>query len=152
MPQGYLVGRFDFGGEKECEERAIDQSCDSLAPGHSCSQGIDFSPEQAGASDGHLEVLVSGSSKPISAAYDLIATADYPPELLAIDEMIKRHRDELMQIPHAVRVTIDDSDSDVIDVEVAHEEDIPQAERRVPPKLEGYRVEVIEEIQQGWGM
>ena len=121
-------------------------TCDSLAPGHSCSQEIDFSPEQSGTSDGHLEVLVTGSGKPISKTYDLVAMADYPPEMVAIDEVIQRHRDEMMRIPHVVKVSIDDFDSGVIDVEVAHEENIPQVERSVPPRLEGYRVEVIEEV------
>jgi hypothetical protein len=140
-----------FGGQ-DCEQRTIDSSCDSLAPGHSCTEEIDFSPQQSGTSHGHLEVLATGPGKPISRIYDLVAAADYPPELVAIDGVIKRHRDELMRIPHVVRVSIDDSDNEIIEVEVAHEEDIPQVERSVPPKLEGYRVEVIEEIARGVAM
>ena len=95
-------------------ERTIDRSCDSLAPGHSCSQEIEFSPERSGTSDGHLEVLVTGSGKPVSKAYDLVATADYPPELLAVDEVIKRYLDELMRIPHVVRVSLDNSEGDIV--------------------------------------
>jgi hypothetical protein len=140
-----------LGGDK-CHQLSIDESCDSLAPGHSCAEAIQFSPERSGISDGHLEVLVTGSGKPFSKAYDLIGTADYPPELLAVDEVIKRHLDELMRIPHVVRVSIDDSDDGVIQVEVAHEEDVAKVERSVPPKLEGYRVDVVEEIRGGWGL
>jgi hypothetical protein len=143
-------GSFTVGGEK-CAERTTDSSCHSLAPGHSCSEEIEFSPERSGNSDGHIEVLVTGSGVPVSKAYDLVATADYPPELKAIDEVINRHRDELMRIPHVARVSIDDSDNSVIQVEVAHEADLPKVERSVPPKLEGYQVDVIEEIQRGWG-
>lgn len=144
-------GSFTDKGEK-CEERTIDNTCESLAPGHSCAQGIEFSPERSGTNDGHIEVLVSGSGKTTSKAYDLVATADYPPELLAVDEVIKRHREELMRIPHVVRVSISDSDDGVIQVEVAHEEDISKVERSVPSKLEGYAVQVVEEIQRGWGL
>ena len=95
---------------------------------------------------------MTGPGEPASKAYDLVATADYPPQLLAVDEVIKRHLDELMRIPHVVRVSIDDSDDGIIQVEIAHEEDIPKVQRNVPPKIEGYRVEVIEEIGRGWAM
>jgi hypothetical protein len=147
---GGSFGFFSYRGDK-CDQRTVDRSCESLAPGHSCSAEIEFSPEQSGSSDGHIEVLATGSGKPVSKAYDLVASADYPPDLLEIDEVIKRRRAELMRIPHVVRVSIGDFDDGVIQVEVAHEEDIPRVERDVPPKLEGYRVEVIEEIARGWG-
>ncbi len=143
------AGRFSTRGK--CRYRTIDHLCESLAPGHSCSAEIDFSPERSGVSHGHLEVLVSSSGAPLSKSYDLTATGNYPPELKAIDEVIQRHRDGLMDIPHVVRVAISDFHDNAIQVEVAHEEDIPKVERRVPTKLEGYPVEVIEQIRRGWG-
>jgi hypothetical protein len=58
-----------------------------------------------------------------------------------------------MRIPHVVRVALDNSSGEiVIDIEVAHPEDIPRVERAAPPRLGGYRVEVIEEIARSWGM
>jgi hypothetical protein len=136
---------------KPCVERIRDRACESLAPRHGCDIEIDFSPEQSGTSRGHLEVLVTGSVAPVSKTYELAATGKYPPELQAIDVVIQHHRPELMRIPHAVRVSIGEFDDNVIQVEVAHEEDIAKVERSTPPTLEGYRVEVIEQIQRGWG-
>jgi hypothetical protein len=58
-----------------------------------------------------------------------------------------------MRIPHVVRVALDNSSGEiVIDIEVAHPEDIPRVERAAPTRLGGYRIEVIEKIERAWAM
>jgi hypothetical protein len=134
------------------EQRTIDNRCDTLEPGHSCYQNIEFSPRDSGTSTGHIEIRVTGSGAPIPKSYELVATAEYPPDLAAADQVRKAHLDELMRIPHVVRVSLDNSgDEIVIQIEVAHEEDIQKVERQVPSKLDSYPVEVIQKIEEGWG-
>jgi hypothetical protein len=97
-------------------------------------------------------VRVTGSGEVVTKSYELTATADYPPDLAAADRVRKAHFDELMRISHIARVSLDDSADDIaIDVEVAHDEDIAAVERQVPPRLDGYRVEVTRKIEEGWG-
>ena len=143
---------FSFGGPP-CEQRTIDNQCETLDPGHSCYQDIEFWPRDSGLSTGHIEVQVAGSGAPIAKSYELVATAEYPPDLAAADQVRKAHLDELMRIPHVVRVSLGNSgDEIVIQIEVAHEEDIQKVERQVPSKLDSYPVEVIQEIERTWAL
>ena len=145
------IGRYDFGGPPP---RSDAHPCsEMLAPGANCYQWIAFSPCDSGVSIGRVEVRVTGSGNPITRTYELTATADYPPELEAADQVRKAHLDELMRISHVARVSLDDSAGDIaINVEVAHEEDIPKVEREVPPRLGGYRVEVTLKLEEGWAL
>ena len=153
----HAYGISSFGvfssGPPRCQQRTIDDRCETLDPGHSCYQTIEFWPRDSGTSQGHIEVRVTGSAEPLTKSYDLVATAEYPSDLGAADEVRKAHLDQLMRIPHVVRVSLDNSNGDiVINVEVAHEEDIPKAQREAPPRLGGYRVEVVQEVERAWAM
>ena len=152
-PRQLGFGFFDFG-PSSCKQRIVDTHCESLEPGHSCYQAVEFWPEGSGTSEGRVEVRVTGSSAaPLTRSYSLVATATYTPELAAADAVRKDYRDELMRIPHVVRVSLDNSSGEiVINVEVAHAEDIPKVQRSAPPRLGGYRVEVIEKIERAWAM
>ena len=151
-PPSRTYGVFSFGPQR-CKQRSIANSCEKLDPGDSCYQGIDFWPRDSGTSQGRIEIRVTGSDQLLTKSFDLVATADYPPDLLAADQVRLHHLDELLRIPHVVRVSLDNANGDiVIRVEVADDDDIPKVERSVPPKLEGYRVEVVEEIGRGYGM
>jgi hypothetical protein len=150
QPPNRWAAMYSFGGPP-CNRRDIDRCSDGLTPGHSCYQNIDFAPRDSGVSTGHIEVRVTGSGEAITRSYDISAVAEYPPELAAADQVRKAHLDELMRISHVARVSLDDSDDDIaIDVEVAHDGDIAKVERQVPPRLDGYRVEVTRKIEEGW--
>lgn len=152
QPPNHWGGMFSYGGPR-CNERAIVECSEGLAPGLSCYQNLDFSPRDSGVSNGRVEVRVTGSGEPVTKSYDLSALAEYPPDLEAADQIRKAHLDELMRIPHVARVSLDNSESDIaIDVEVIHEEDIPKVERQLPPRLGGYRVEVTQKLEEGWGL
>jgi hypothetical protein len=112
-----------------------------------------FSPLHHGNSLGHLEVITGGAAQRVVKTYELSAVGDYPPELEAADEVLRRHETELLKIPHVLRLSLDDSDDDIaIDVEVAGEQDIEKVEREVPPRLGGYRVEVTEKLEDSWDL
>ena len=144
-------GRYDFGGPPPRPN--VEPCSDHLAPGVSCYQPIGFSPRDSGVSIGRVEVRVTGTDKTVTRSYELTATADYPPDLEAADQVRKAHLDELMRISHVARVSLDDSGDEIaIDVEVAHEEDIPKVEREVPPRLGGYRVEVTQKLEESWAL
>jgi hypothetical protein len=58
----------------------------------------------------------------------------------------------MLRIPHVVNMGIDFRDSQTIfNVQVDKEENVPQVERMVPPKIEGYDVEVGA-VPTGYGL
>ncbi len=150
-PPNHWGGIFDFGGPS-CDERTMEPCEKGLAPGQSCYQNLDFSPERSGLRHGALEVLVTGGNTSTSKSYDLTGVGEYPPELQAIDAAIQRHEAELLRIPHVVRVSISDSGDNAIQIEVTHEADIAKVESQVPSKLDGFPVEVIEKIERVWAL
>jgi hypothetical protein len=127
--------------------------CDSLAPGETCKQGIQFCPEQSGTSRGQVKVVVTANGKSQTITADLIGDALYSPELQAADEARRRHLDELMNIPHVAKVDLDPRDHDIfIDVEVEQDASLDKVRRTAPPKIEGYDVEVTTYIPVGWAL
>jgi len=150
-PPSGEIGRFDFGGRSRRPN--VNLCSVALGPGASCYQPLAFSPRNSGVSIGRVEVRVSGKGTPVTRVYELAGVAEYPPDLEAADQVRKEYLDELMRISHVARVSLDDSGDDIaIDVEVAHEEDIPKVEREVPPRLGGYRVEVTQKLEESWGL
>jgi hypothetical protein len=64
-------------------------------------------------------------------------------EIQAAEDVRQRHLPEMLKIRHVVNMGIDLRNSDItFNVQVDKEENVPQVERMVPPKLEGYDVEV----------
>jgi hypothetical protein len=125
--------------------------CDSLGPGETCKQDIQFCPDQAGTSRGRMAVIatVNGKSQTITA--DLIGYALYSPELQAADEARRRHLDELMKIPHVAKVDLDPKGHDIfINLEVEQDASLDKVRHAAPPKIEGYDVEVSTYIPIGW--
>jgi hypothetical protein len=69
-----------------------------------------------------------------------------------MEDVRQRHLHEMLEIPHVVNMGIELRDSEVIfDVQVDKEANVPQVERVVPPKIEGYDVEV-EAVPAGPGV
>ncbi|MGH7841040.1 MAG: hypothetical protein ACREQT_05895, partial [Candidatus Binataceae bacterium] len=70
------------------------------------------------------------------------------------EDVRKRHLAELMAIPKVHRISLDQSDDQIlIDVEVEQNadgsktpDDIEEVRRQVPPTIEGYEVEVTEYV------
>jgi hypothetical protein len=67
-------------------------------------------------------------------------------DLLDAQQVCKRHRAELMKIPHVIVVTgeVDGQNEAAILVEVDDQKNIDSVMRQVPSKLEGFPVEVDE--------
>lgn len=64
--------------------------------------------------------------------------------------MRRRHLDELMKIPHVDKVDLDPRDHDIfINVEVEEDASLDKVRRVLPPKIEGYEVEVTRYIEEG---
>ncbi|MGB8682932.1 MAG: hypothetical protein WCD12_08620 [Candidatus Binatus sp.] len=73
-------------------------------------------------------------------------------EAQSMEDVRQRHLHEMLEIPHVVNMGIELRDSEVIfDVQVDKEANVPQVERVVPPKIEGYDVEV-EAVPAGPGV
>ena len=107
-----------------------------------------------------MKVRIEGG-KQQTATFKLIGDAIYSPELRAADEARRRHLDELMKIPHVAKVDLDPKDRDIfINVEVeqaptggdATKVRIDEVRRAVPPKIEGYDVEVTEYRPVAYGL
>jgi hypothetical protein len=65
------------------------------------------------------------------------------PEIQAAEVVRRRHLPEMLKIPHVVNMGIDLRNSEItFNVQVDEEENVPQVELMVPPKIEGYDVEV----------
>lgn len=132
------------------EERgyAKPDSCDHLPPGKHCAAVISFCPQQSGTSRGRVTVTATEGGKSRTTIFDLVADANYSPELQAADEARRRHLDELMKIPHVESVTLDPKDDDnpgiFINVEVDDDGSVNKVRRAAPPKIEGYDVEVTQ--------
>lgn len=95
--------------------------------------------------------IANGPFGSIWLSYKRSAEGEYPPELAAADDILQRYENELLKIPHVLRVSLDDSDHDIaIRVDVAGERDIPDVERQIPLRLDGYRVEVTHRGEAEW--
>ncbi|MGH7001066.1 MAG: hypothetical protein ACREEA_06120 [Stellaceae bacterium] len=133
---------------------SAENSCYNLAPGHRCFASINFCPEQSGISQGRVKVTVGKGSEASVAIFPVVGEADYSPELQAAEDVRKRHLAELMAIPKVHRISLDQSDDQIlIDVEVEQNadgsktpDDIEEVRRQVPPTIEGYEVEVTEYV------
>lgn len=123
-------------------------SCDHLLPGKHCAAVINFCPQQSGTSRGQVKATITEGGKSRTTVFDLVADANYSPELQAADEARRRHLDELMKIPHVESVTLDPKDDDDLDifinVEVDDDGSVDKVRRAAPPKIEGYEVEVTQ--------
>jgi|HubBroStandDraft_6_1064221.scaffolds.fasta_scaffold723417_1 hypothetical protein len=127
--------------------------CDSLGPGETCKQDIQFCPDRAGTSRGRVTVIATANGKSLTIAADLIGDALYSPELQAADEARRRHLDELMKIPHVAKVDLDPKGHDIfINLEVEQDASLDKVRRAAPPKIEGYDVEVTTYIPVGWAL
>jgi hypothetical protein len=151
---------FSFGDITECdgpnghEERHFSgpNSCGHLLPGKSCSEGLEFCPEQSGSSHGDVKVTVRSTGTPQTTTFGLIASANYSPELQAADEARRRHLAELMKIPHVVKVELDPKGNEVlINIEFEQGKSLDRVRRAAPPKIEGYDVEVTTHMEIGYG-
>lgn len=59
------------------------------------------------------------------------------------EDVRQRHLPEMLKIPHVVNMGIEFKDSETLfNVQVDEEANVPQVERMVPSKIEGYDVEV----------
>jgi hypothetical protein len=124
-----------------------------LLPGLNCVENIEFCPDQSGTSRGKVKVIIGEGRKAQTSTFDLIGDAIYTPELQAADEARRRHLDELMKIPHVVKVEIDPRDGDIfINVKVEEDASLDKVRRAAPPKIEGYDVEVTRYIPVFWGL
>ncbi|HUY27420.1 MAG TPA: hypothetical protein VMV27_08375 [Candidatus Binataceae bacterium] len=151
-------GAYGYGYEKCASGTSIrvgdGNPCgDSLKPGQSCRQSIEFCPAQAGESHGEVRVSVTtGSGSPHLQVFKLVGSGDYPPELAAADQARRSQLDELMKIPYVAKVELDTENDDLaINVEVTEDDKIEQVRRLVPPKIEGYRTEVTTYSPVGCG-
>ncbi len=152
-------GAFLYGSITECdgpngaEERRFSgpNPCGHLLPGKSCSNDLEFCPEQSGSSHGQVKVTVRGAGTPQTTTFGLIGSANYSPELQAADEARRRHLAELMKIPHVVKVELDPKDDAIyINVEVERGKSLDQVRRVAPPKVEGYDLEVTTYMEIGY--
>jgi hypothetical protein len=151
QPSAQLVGFAERPSDPKREPRVLDGSCEELAPGDSCVVEVYFSPIHHGKSVGQVEVISGDTAQRLIKTFELSAEGDYPPELEAADDMLQRHETELLKIPHVLRLSLDDSDHDIaIRVDVAGERDIPDVERQIAPRLEGYRVEMMHRGEAEW--
>jgi hypothetical protein len=67
----------------------------------------------------------------------------------AAEDVRQRHLPEMLKIPHVVNMGIEFKDSEIIfNVQVDKEANVPQVERMVPSKIEGYDV-VVEPVPTG---
>lgn len=127
---------------------SYDFDCDSLGPGETCKQDIQFCPDRASTSRGRMKVIATANGKSQTITADLIGDALYSPELQAADEARRSHLDELMKIPHVAKVDLDPKGHDVfINVEVDDDGELDKVRRAAPPKIEGYDVEVTRYIE-----
>ncbi|MGB0059687.1 hypothetical protein [Candidatus Binatus sp.] len=139
------------------EERSYSNpdSCGHLLPGKHCAAAIIFCPQQSGTSRGQVKATITEGGKSRTTIFDLVADANYSPELQAADKARRRHLDELMKIPHVETVTLDPKDDDnhdiFINVEVDDDGSLDKVRRAAPPKIEGYDVEVTRYIEVGYG-
>jgi hypothetical protein len=70
----------------------------------------------------------------------------------AAETVRQRHLPEMLKFPHVVNMGIELKESEIIfNVQVDKEENVPQVERMVPSKIEGYDVEV-EAVPTGTGV
>ena len=141
----YSFDTAECDGPNGPEERHFSgpNPCGHLLPGKSCSNDLEFCPEQSGASHGQVKVTVRGAGAPQTTTLGLIGSANYSPELQAADEARRRHLAELMKIPHVVKVELDPKGDDIfMNVEVEQGKSLDRVRRAAPPKVEGYDVEV----------
>ena len=69
-----------------------------------------------------------------------------------MEDVRQRHLPEMLKILHVVNMGIELRDSEIIfNVQVDKEENVPQVERMVPSKIEGYYV-VVEAVPTGPGV
>jgi hypothetical protein len=123
-----------------------------LQPNLSCTERVQFCPDQSGTSLGQVKVITGEGSKAQTTTFNLIGDAIYSPELQAADEARRRHLDELMKIPHVVKVELDPRDSDIfINLKVEEDASLDKVRRAAPPKIEGYDVEVTRNVEVFWG-
>jgi len=93
-----------------------------------------------------IAVNIVGSS--CTASADMVAQASDLQKAEADAEAVrKRHLAELMKIPHVTGIAIASGPygNTIFQIEVDKPENVPEVERRVPSKLEGYDVDVIHE-------
>ncbi len=65
------------------------------------------------------------------------------PDVQAAEDVRQRHLPDLLKIPHVVNMGIEFRDSQILfNIQVDKEANVPQVERVVPSKIEGYDVEV----------
>jgi hypothetical protein len=65
------------------------------------------------------------------------------------EKVRQRHLPEMLKIPHVVNMGIEFKSSEIMfNVQVDKEANVPQVERMVPPKIEGYDV-VVEAVPRG---
>jgi|SRR5277367_760705 len=70
-------------------------------------------------------------------------------ETQAAEDVRRRHLPEMLKIPHVVNIGIEFKDSETIfNIQVDKEANVPQVERMVPSKIEGYDV-VVEAVPTG---
>jgi hypothetical protein len=100
---------------------------------------------------GQAKVIATAYGRPPqTTTFDLIGEAIYSPELQAADEVRRRHLEELMKIPHVAKVDLDPRDHDIfINVEVEEDASLDKVRSVLPPKIEGYEVEVTRYIEEG---
>ena len=149
-----------------CEARAgrkggfATNSCYNLGPEKNCVTNIEFCPQQAGTTEAELKVSVGTGSTRKVTTFKLIGKADYPPALVAADEVRRRHLAELLKIPKVHWVALDRAHGKIlIDVLVEQNDDgdktpqdIAKVRRKVPERIEGYEVEVTEFIPTAYGL
>jgi hypothetical protein len=144
-PSGKSAGI--ISGQNECGE--------TLQPGASCLvPSVEFCPQRDGAVHGEVLAFVNADSAQRQVvSFPLAGSGDYTPELAAADKAMRRHLDDLTNIPHVAKVELDNQGRDIaIDVEVTEGYPIDPVRRAVPPEIEGYRTEVTtyEEIGCGY--
>jgi hypothetical protein len=70
-------------------------------------------------------------------------------ETQAAEDVRQRHLPEMLKIPHVVNMGIEFKDSETLfNVQVDEAANVPQVERTVPSKIEGYDV-VVEAVPRG---
>jgi len=149
-----------FGGFMKCASgKSVtigsgDDCGDSLDPGKSCTQSIEFCPDKAGESQGEVRVSVTARSAPPKlTVFYFSGSGDYPPELAAADEARRGQLERLMKIPYVAKVELDTENHDIaINVEVTEDDKIEQVRRVVAPKIGGYRTEVTTYSPVGCGL
>ncbi len=149
------VGGGAFAFLANCPDRdepAPTMPCHSVAAGGRCLQDFEFCPSHSGESKGEIKITVQGPHGTETQTIPIVANAVYSSAIQGAESILNDHRAELTKLPHVKRVSID-KDGDTISIKVEVEgdsdddvdhvdEDIEQAQRMIPPQIEGLPVEV----------